>query len=193
MITNAISDQELITSYLGGDEESLGILITRHKRKVFSSIIMLVRNKELAEDIFQDTFVKVINTLRSGAYIDEGKFLPWVIRIARNLVIDHFRREKRMQMVRDNDEYSILDTLMCSGTNVQEKMIGRQIKGELREMVLKLPYEQREVLLMRHFADMSFKEIAETTNVSINTALGRMRYALLNLRKMLTEKQEKPA
>jgi RNA polymerase sigma factor (sigma-70 family) len=184
-----ISDNELITQFLTGDESSLEKLIIRHQKKVFTSILLLVKDKELAEDLFQETFIKVINTLRSGNYHEEGKFLPWVVRIGHNLVIDYFRKQKRMPMVRDTDEYSIMDTLKLTDDNVEDKMVIAQIHTEIRQLIEFLPLDQREVVIMRHYADMSFKEIAETTNVSINTSLGRMRYALINLRKLIQEKK----
>jgi RNA polymerase sigma factor (sigma-70 family) len=184
-----ISDNELITQFLKGSESSLQQLILRHQRKVFTSIFLLVKDKELAEDLFQETFIKVINTLRSGNYHEEGKFLPWVIRIGHNLVIDHFRKQKRMPLVRDTDDYSVMDSLKLTDENVEDKMVISQIHTEVRQLIEYLPLDQREVVIMRHYADMSFKEIAESTNVSINTSLGRMRYALINLRKLIKEKQ----
>lgn len=184
-----ISDTELITQFLQGNETGLEKLITRHQRKVFTSILLLVKDKELAEDIFQETFIKVINTLRSGNYHEEGKFLPWVVRIGHNLVIDHFRKQKRMPMVRDTDEFSVMDSLKLTDENVEDKLITSQIHDEIRQLIEHLPLDQREVVIMRHYADMSFKEISESTNVSINTSLGRMRYALINLRKLIQEKQ----
>jgi RNA polymerase sigma factor (sigma-70 family) len=183
------SDQELVKEYISGSQEALEVLVKRHKRKIFTSILLLVKDKQLAEDIFQETFIKVINTLRGGNYNEEGKFLPWVIRIAHNLVIDHFRKEKRMPTVRDTEEYKIFDTLNLTEENVQDKLVRQQIYSEIRELVERLPVEQKEVLMMRHYADMSFKEIADITNVSINTALGRMRYALINLRKLIDQKK----
>ena len=184
-----ISDHELVQLYVNGEVLALETLVKRHKRKIFTSIVLLVKEKALAEDIFQDTFIKVINTLKGGHYNEEGKFLPWVMRIAHNLVIDHFRREKKMPMSRDTEEYSIFDTIHLSEENVQDKMVRQQIHEKVRQLVDHLPEEQREVLVMRHYGDMSFKEIADATNVSINTALGRMRYALLNLRKLIADKQ----
>lgn len=184
-----VSDNQLIEQFLGGNESSLEKLIVRHQRKVFTSILLLVKDKELAEDIFQETFIKVINTLRSGHYKEEGKFLPWVVRIGHNLVIDHFRKQKRMPMVRDTDEFSVMDSLKLTDENVEDKMIVGQIHETIRQLIDFLPLDQREVVIMRHYADMSFKEIAESTNVSINTSLGRMRYALINLRKLIKEKQ----
>jgi RNA polymerase sigma factor (sigma-70 family) len=184
-----VSDNELIEQYLSGSESGLQTLIVRHQKKVYTSILLLVKDKELAEDIFQETFIKVINTLRSGNYKEEGKFLPWVIRIGHNLVIDHFRKQKRMPMVRDTEEYSVMDSLKLTDENIEDRIITSQIHDTIRQLVDFLPLDQREVVIMRHFADMSFKEIAECTNVSINTSLGRMRYALINLRKLIKEKQ----
>ena len=184
-----VSDNELITQFLQGNESGLEELITRHQRKIFTSILLLVKDKELAEDLFQETFIKVINTLRSGNYHEEGKFLPWVIRIGHNLVIDYFRKQKRMPMVRDTEEYSVMESLKLTDENIEDKMITSQIHTEIRMLIEHLPLDQREVVIMRHYADMSFKDIAESTKVSINTSLGRMRYALINLRKLIQEKQ----
>ena len=184
-----ISDQELIVRYLRGDEESFSELIARHERKIFTSIYLLVKDRDLANDIFQDTFIKVINTLRSGTYNEEGKFLSWVMRIAHNLVIDHFRKEKRMPMLHDTDEYSIFDIIRLTDENVEDKLVREQIHQTVRRLVEELPLDQKEVVIMRHYGNMSFKEIAEQTNVSINTSLGRMRYALINLRKLIDEKK----
>lgn len=180
-----LQDQELVDLYIKGDEPSLEILIARHKKRVFSYIMMVVRDRHLSEDIFQDTFIKVIQTLKRGAYNDEGKFLPWVLRIAHNLVIDHFRRVKRMPLVDAGDDFDIFSVLTLRQGNVEDKLVKTQIRSDVRKAIEKLPLEQREVLIMRHYMDMSFKEIADTTNCSINTALGRMRYALINLKKSL--------
>jgi RNA polymerase sigma factor (sigma-70 family) len=184
-----LSDNELITGFLNGHESSLEVLVRRHQRKVFTSILLLVRDRELAEDLFQETFIKVINTLRSGNYHDEGKFLPWVSRIAHNLVIDYFRRQKKMPMVRDTDEFSITESIRLTDDNIEDKMINDQIQEDVRRLIDLLPDDQREVVILRHYADLSFKEIAEQTQVSINTSLGRMRYALINLRKLIKEKE----
>lgn len=183
------TDQELVRDFLGGNENTLQVLILRHERKVFTSIYLLVKDRELADDIFQETFIKVINTLRSGNYNEEGKFISWVLRIAHNLVIDHFRGLKRMPMVHDTEEYSVFDTIFLKDENAEDRLMAKQVREQVRKLIEELPYDQREVVIMRHFGNMSFKEIAETTNVSINTALGRMRYALINLRKMIQEKQ----
>ncbi|MFN8153720.1 MAG: sigma-70 family RNA polymerase sigma factor [Bacteroidia bacterium] len=183
------TDQELVSLFLKGKEDTLQELILRHERKVFTSIYLLVKDRDLANDIFQETFIKVINTLRSGNYNEEGKFISWVLRIAHNLVIDHFRSLKRMPLVHDTEEYSVFDTLQLEDSNIEEKIIAEQIQGQVRRLIEELPFDQREVVIMRHFANMSFKEIADVTQVSINTSLGRMRYALINLRKLITEKQ----
>ncbi len=192
MFAQSVSDQELINRYLSGDEFCLEQLIHRHKTKVFSYIHMVIKDKQTADDIFQDTFIKVIYTLKSGSYKEEGKFIQWVMRIAHNLVIDFFRKAKRIPVVEcQNEEYNILDNLSVYDESIEDRMITEQIHQDIRNMIEYLPAEQREVLIMRHYADMSFKEIAEQTDVSINTALGRMRYALINLRKMIERKEIK--
>jgi len=184
------TDQHLINLYLKGNEKSLSILITRYKSKIYTSIYLLVKDEYLAEDIFQDTFIKVINTLRAGKYNEEGKFLPWVLRIGHNLVIDHFRKEKRSPTIVNSEGFDIFDVLGIHDENMEEKMIKEQTYTDLKSLIHLLPDEQKEVLIMRHYGELSFKEIAELTDVSINTALGRMRYALNNLRKMLIGNRE---
>jgi RNA polymerase sigma-70 factor (ECF subfamily) len=182
------SDQELVSLYMNGYEPALAILIKRHKRKVYSYIFLLVKNREVANDLFQDVFVKIIKTLKTGKYNEEGKFLPWVMRISHNLVIDYFRNVKRQHICdhqRENNEYSLFDIIKCTNDNIEISIIKGQITDDVRKLIDKLPSEQKEIVFMRHYSDMSFKEIAEQTNVSINTALGRMRYALINLRKMI--------
>ncbi len=190
MNTQQVSDQELICRYLSGDENSLEILINRHQNRVFAYILMVVKDKHLADDIFQDAFIKVINTLRSGAYKEEGKFIQWVMRISHNLIIDHFRKSKRIPVL-DNksDEFDIFDTISLTEDSIEDRLIIDQIHEDVRKLIEYLPPEQKEVLVMRHYADMSFKDIAEQTDVSINTALGRMRYALINLRKLIEKKE----
>lgn len=185
----SISDQELVNQYIHGHESSLEELIRRHKSKVYTSIYLLVKDSYLAEDIFQDTFIKVINTLKAGRYNEEGKFLPWVIRIAHNLVIDHFRRMKRAPAVTTVEGFDIFDFLKFYDESTEEKIIREQSHKDLRKLIHYLPSEQKEVLIMRHYGDLSFKEISEITGVSINTSLGRMRYALNNLRKMMSTKE----
>ena len=189
MNNQLISDQELINLYLSGDHSGIETLIRRYKKKVFTYILLNVKGKHLAEDIFQDTFIKVINTLRSGCYNDEGKFLPWVMRIAHNLIIDHYRKSNRIPVIENDDEFDIFNTIKIYDDCIEEKIITEQIHKDVKNLLDLLPDEQKEVIVMRHYADMSFKEIAEQTNVSINTALGRMRYALINLRKLIKEKE----
>lgn len=186
------NDQELVDLYIAGDENCLKELINRHQKRVYSYIMMVVRDRHIADDVFQDTFIKVIQTLKRGSYNDEGKFLPWVLRISHNLVIDHFRRLKKMPMVDGGEEFDIFSVLVMRQGNVEDRLVKGQIRSDLRVMLEKLPQEQREVIVMRHYLDMSFKEIADYTNVSINTALGRMRYGLINLRKMIDKKEMIP-
>jgi RNA polymerase sigma factor (sigma-70 family) len=183
------TDQDLIKQYLSGNESVLEELLNRHKSKIYTSIYLLVKDQYLAEDIFQDAFIKVINTLRSGRYNEEGKFLPWVMRIAHNLVIDYFRKEKRAPAITSADGTDILNMLQFHEESAEDRMLREQTHVDPRAMIQLLPDDQKEVLIMRHYADLSFKEIAELTEVSINTALGRMRYALSNLRKMMKVKE----
>jgi RNA polymerase sigma factor (sigma-70 family) len=186
MRSSALSDQELIHAYLQGNTGSFEILLKRHKDRVYGYIYMMVKDSDHTEDIFQDTFIRVIQTLQGGKYTDEGKFLPWVMRIAHNLIIDHFRRLKRMPAFETEEEdFDIFGVLRQEELNVEDMMIRSQTEQSLQTYIQRLPKEQKEVLYMRHYAEMSFAEIAEQTGVSINTALGRMRYALLNLRKMM--------
>ena len=183
------SDQDLIHLYVNGNEGGLVELLRRYQSKIYTSIYLLVKDSDLAEDIFQDTFIKVINTLKAKKYNEEGKFLPWVSRIAHNLVIDHFRREKRAPMVNNGDDFDIFEVLGNYDESMEDRLVREQTHKDLKTLIQKLPSEQKEVLLMRHFGDMSFKDIADITGVSINTALGRMRYALNNLRKMMQSKE----
>jgi RNA polymerase sigma-70 factor (ECF subfamily) len=183
------SDQELIRSYLSGKDTAFEVLLERHKSKVYTHILIKVKDRDLANDIFQDTFIKVVNTLKAGKYNEEGKFLPWLMRIAHNLVIDHFRRSKKMPMSRETEEFSPFSIISNDELGQDDEMIIQQIHQDVRKLVKLLPKEQREVVIMRHYNEMSFKEIAEATDVSINTALGRMRYALINMRKMADEHQ----
>lgn len=187
MLSKVLNDQQLVHVYLEGNEKAFELLLSRHKRKVWSHIYLLVRDRELTEDLFQETFIKVINQLKSGKYSEEGKFLPWIMRMAHNLVIDHFRRVKKMPLVRSNDEHDVFATIAQSGKNVEQRLVNVQIDADVRKLIDSLPSEQREVVLMRTYLGMSFKEIAEHTEVSINTALGRMRYALINMRKTIKE------
>lgn len=184
----SLGDQELVSLFINGNHQALETLVKRHQTKVFTYILLTIKDRHLAEDVFQDTFIKVINTLKSGSYNEEGKFLSWVIRIAHNLIIDAFRRNKRMPYVENNYEKDLFETLNVYDENVEDKMIINQIHNDVRNLIEVLPDEQKEVLKMRHYQNLSFKQIADQTQVSINTALGRMRYALINLRKIVKEK-----
>ncbi len=187
MLSKSLSDLELVRRYTQGEEHAFEVLLHRHKRKVWSRIFLMVRDREITEDLFQEAFIKVVNHLKEGKYNEEGKFLAWVMRIAHNLVIDHFRRNKKMPMVRSNDEYDVFATHAQPEKNVEERLVNLQVDEDVRRLITKLPPEQREVVMMRTYLGMSFKEIAEHTDVSINTALGRMRYALINMRKMVKQ------
>ena len=183
------SDQQLVAQYLEGNEAVLTQLVERHKSKIYTAILMFVKDRYLAEDIFQDTFIKVIDTLRSGKYKEEGKFLPWVMRIAHNLCIDHYRKVKRVPTITNSEDYDIFDVLNFTTENAEESMIRKETKQKVRDLLDQLPDEQKEVVILRHYAGLSFKEIAQLTGVSINTALGRMRYGLQNVRKVIAEKE----
>jgi RNA polymerase sigma-70 factor (ECF subfamily) len=186
-----ISDQELVHLYIQGNEASLEQLVKRHQRSIFSAIYLLVKNRALAEDIFQETFIKIIHTLRQGNYNEEGKFGPWAVRIGRNLTIDYIRKQKRNLTITDSEGNDILSYIQIAEESREDKLIQYQTEQSIKELVKRLPDEQREVLIMRHWGDMSFKEIADKTGVSINTALGRMRYALSNIRKMMEQQAVK--
>ncbi len=185
MRKNSTLDSTLVSNYIQGNEAALEILIKRHQQRLFSFIYSKVKDKDITEDIFQDTFIKVIRTLKKGNYNEEGKFLPWVVRISHNLIIDHFRKSNRMPTFRNTDEFDIFSVLGDGVLNAEKKLIKEQIHSDVRELVNELPDEQKQVLVMRIYNDMSFNEISENTGVSINTALGRMRYALINLRKLI--------
>ena len=180
-----IDDSILVKNYIAGDEKSLETLINRHNQRISSFIYSKVLDRDVAEDIFQDTFIKVIKTLKRGAYSEEGKFLPWVMRIAHNLIIDYFRKNKRMPKFEGSDDFNIFSVIKDEKLNVEKQIIKNQIESDLTLLIDELPEDQREVLITRIYKDMSFKEISENTGVSINTALGRMRYALINLRKIV--------
>lgn len=183
------TDHELIQDFQDGDLYALETLILRHKEKMYTSILFLVKDKYLAEDIFQDVLIKIIDTIRGGRYTEEGKFLPWAMRIAHNLCVDHFRKVKRTPAIKTSDDRDIFEVLHFTEEGADTKMMKRQSHDRVRQMLDLLPEDQREVIILRHYADLSFKEIAALTNCSINTALGRMRYGLINLRKMMTEKK----
>lgn len=189
MHTQIISESTLINDYINGDEQALEILIYRYKNRVYSFIYSKVSDRDVSEDIFQDTFIKVIQTIKRGQYREEGKFLPWVLRISHNLIIDYFRKNKKLSSVNSSEDFDIFDFISDDSLNAENQIVKEQILSDLRKLVDELPDDQREVLLMRIYRDMSFKEIAEETGVSINTALGRMRYALLNMRKLIEKHQ----
>ncbi len=180
-----IEDSALVAHYIGGNERSLEVLINRHSQRIYSFIYSKVYDKDICEDIFQDTFIKVIKTLKRGSYNEEGKFLPWVMRIAHNLVIDHFRKNTRMPKFEGTDDFNIFSVIGDTSLNAEKQIIQDQVHHDVRSLIDELPDDQREVLIMRMYKDMSFKEISENTGVSINTALGRMRYAIINLRKII--------
>jgi RNA polymerase sigma-70 factor (ECF subfamily) len=185
MATIQIPDALLVKNYIGGDENALSILIKKHQSKIYGFIYSKMPDRDVADDIFQDTFIKVIKTLKSNSYNEEGKFLPWVMRISHNLIVDHFRKNKKMPMLRETEEFSVFSILTDTSLNAEGRIITDVIEKDLQKIILELPEDQKEVLMMRIYQDLSFNEIAELTGVSINTALGRMRYALMNLRKII--------
>jgi len=190
MRVETTDEKQLIRNYLNGNHSSLQILIKRHQNRLYSYIFLLVKDKQLADDVFQDTYVKVINTLKQGNYRDEGKFIQWVMRIAHNLVIDHFRKSKKVSFVESqNNEYDVFDMIRFTDPSIEEQLITKQIHSDVSKLVHYLPDEQKEVIQLRCYSGLSFKDIAEQTEVSINTALGRMRYALINLRKLIEERK----
>jgi RNA polymerase sigma-70 factor (ECF subfamily) len=184
-----LPDALLVQNYIAGNENSLSILIKRHESRIYGFIYSKVSDRDTSNDIFQDTFIKVIKTLKSNAYNEEGKFLPWVMRIAHNLVIDHFRKNKKMPLFRETEEFSIFSIMSDDAPTIENKLIAEQVELDVRKLLEELPVDQKEVLVMRMYQDMSFKEISEITGVSINTSLGRMRYALMNLRKVIDKHQ----
>jgi len=187
--SSQLTDAQLVSSYLDGSEYALEQLINRHQLQIFNFINSKINDRDTSEDLFQDTFIKVIRTLKSGAYNEEGKFLPWVMRIAHNLVIDHFRKSNRIPTVGNKEDFDIFQFISDKSPNAESTLVQEQVLKDLQKLIQELPEDQKEVLIMRLYRDMSFKEIAENTNVSINTALGRMRYAIINLRKLITEHQ----
>ena len=178
-------DAVLVHNYITGDENALALLIKRHQSKIYGFIYSKVSDRDIADDIFQDTFIKVIKTLKSNSYNEEGKFLPWVMRISHNLIVDHFRKNKKMPMYRETEEFSIFSVMTDNSPNIESRIITEQVETDLQRLIEELPDDQKEVLQMRIYQDLSFKEIADLTGVSINTALGRMRCALMNLRKVI--------
>jgi len=185
MQSSKITDKNLVTQYIQGNEACLEMLINRHKDRIFTTIILIVKDSYIAEDLFQETFIKIIKNLKKGKYNEEGKFLPWAIRIARNMAIDYFRKMKRMPTITGSDGEDVFRKIRLAVDNREEEMIRLEKEGMVRAVINKLPEEQRQVLILRHYGELSFKEIAAMTGVSINTALGRMRYALNNMRKMM--------
>lgn len=185
MATIQLPDALLVKNYIAGDENSLATLVTRHQAKIYGFIYSKMSDRDIADDIFQDTFIKVIKTLKSNSYNEEGKFLPWVMRIAHNLIVDHYRKNKKMPMLRETEEFSIFNIISDDSLTIEGQIITDLIEKDLQKIILELPDDQKEVLVMRIYQDLSFKEISDLTGVSINTALGRMRYAILNLRKII--------
>ena len=189
MQVTQLNDKKLILSYLDGNEKAFEELLSRHKQRIFTSIYLFVKDQAKAEDIFQDVFIKIVDTLRKGKYNHEGKFLQWALRISYNMCVDNFRRSKRRPTVSPTETFDIFDILENQEDNAEETIMKSQTHQRIRKLIDELPPEQREVVILRHYADMSFKEISQLTRVSINTALGRMRYALINIRRMMEEKQ----
>jgi RNA polymerase sigma-70 factor (ECF subfamily) len=193
MIMKCLDDRELVFLYINGEEKAFEHLLMRHKEKIYRLIYLKVKDKALADDLFQETFVKIINTLKLGSYNEEGKFLPWAMRIAHNLVIDHFRRSNKVRMISESssqrDDFNIFSVLSCETKNVQEQITYDELENQMVDLIEYLPKSQKDILKMRIFQDLSFKDIAEMEDISINTALGRMRYALINMRKLIEKHQ----
>lgn len=189
MANEILSDAVLVTQYASGNEWALAQLIERHKSRIYSFIFSKVKDRDLSDDIFQETFIKVINTIKKQNYNEEGKFLPWVMRISHNLIIDHFRKQSKVKFQRDQEEYSVFSKMIDSELNIENSLIAGQIEDDLHTLILKLPQDQQEIIRLRLYDDLTFKEIAELNQISINTALGRMRYAIVNLRKMINKNQ----
>jgi RNA polymerase sigma-70 factor (ECF subfamily) len=183
------SDQQLIKKFLEGDSSSFECIVKKYKDRVYTYILMVVKNQDLANDVFQDTFIKVMNSLKARKYEDRGSLISWIIRIAHNLIIDHYRREKRFPTINGDSDYDVFNTAELSERNIEDELVQGQIESDVKKLIDYLPFEQKQVVLLRIYGDLSFKEIAELTNVSINTALGRMRYALINLRKIIEQKE----
>lgn len=189
MLYSSLTDEQLVKLYTDADEKAFEVLLQRHKQKVYTAIYLFVRDRYLAEDLFQETFIKVVDRLHAGVYREEGKFLPWVMRIANNLCIDYYRKKMRMPGITTSEGFDIFEVLKFSEKNAEQQMIENENSNKVRKLIDELPAEQKEVLILRHYANLSFKEISTITNVSINTSLGRMRYALINLRKLAKQKQ----
>lgn len=184
-------DRELVREFIAGNDHAFATLLDRHKSRIFTTIYLIVKDRAVAEDLFQDVMIKVVKMIRAGKYNEEGKFLPWVVRIARNLSIDYFRKEQRTPLQRENDKFDIFNIIPQQEPSIEQCIIKDENARYVRELIQRLPDKQKEVLIMRHYGELSFKEIAKLTDVSINTALGRMRYALINLRKMMEDREKK--
>lgn len=184
-----LNEHQLIELYLNGDSHAFSFLVNRNKAKIFTSIYMLVKDEYLAEDIFQEVFIKIVESLKKGAYVENGKFLSWAVRIAHNLCMDHFRKVKRTPTIKTSDDINIFEQYNFAEPSADIRMLELERDNSIKKAIDKLPEDQREMIILRHFANLSFREIAQMTNISINTALGRMRYALINIRKMLPEAQ----
>ncbi len=189
MANEILSDAVLVSQYASGNEWALAQLIERHKSRIYSFIFSKVKDRDLSDDIFQETFIKVINTIKKQNYNEEGKFLPWVMRISHNLIIDHFRKQSKVKFQRDQEEYSVFSKMIDSEMNIENSLIAGQIEDDLHTLIQKLPTDQQEIIRLRLYDDLTFKEIAELNQISINTALGRKRYAIVNLRKMIDKNQ----
>lgn len=189
MANTQVPDASLVQDYVSGNENALAALIKRHESKIYGFIYSKISDRDISNDIFQDTFIKVIRTLKSNSYNEEGKFLPWVMRISHNLIVDHYRKTKKMPMFRETEEFSIFSIMSDDSLSIENKIISEQVEMDIKRLIEELPVDQKEVLVMRMYQDMSFKEISEVTGVSINTALGRMRYALMNMRKVIDKHQ----
>ena len=189
MVNTPLPDASLVKEYVAGNEDALAKLIKRHESKIYGFLYSKIPARDITNDIFQDSFIKVIKTLKSNSYNEEGKFLPWVMRIAHNLIIDHFKKKKKMPLYRETEDFSIFSVMSDDSLTIENQLVASQVEMDLRRIINELPDDQKEVVMMRMYQDMSFKEISEVTGVSINTALGRMRYALLNLRKVIDKHQ----
>jgi RNA polymerase sigma-70 factor, ECF subfamily len=187
MLYDKMSDNELVSAFMQEDKQAFEVLLSRHQSKIFNYILSLVKEKALADDLFQDTNIKIVNTLRGGKYRNEGKYIQWAMRIAHNLVIDYFRKNQRFPTIKTDENFDIFDVIDSREESIEHKLIKNQIHDDVRKLIRQLPEEQRRVLVLRHYSNLSFKEIADKTGVSINTALGRMRYALINMRRMAEE------
>jgi len=187
-ISKKLDDREVLCSYINGDESALNLLIDKYRPRIFGFIISKVKNKEVAEDIFQDAFIKIINTIKKGKYNEQGKFIVWVMTITHNLIMDYFRKQKKRRFLKSTDDFNVFDIINNGDLTVEQKLVKEQLFVQLRSLIKDLPFEQRRILEMRYYSKMSFKEISETSGVSINTALGRMRYAIINLRKIIKKK-----